>query len=117
MSLTKLIGTCDYSFSEGITLFKIFYYINVDVINNAIGTSVTSTNISHDTRDKIAYRVLKYYIMIAAGLSLVSGLPGGWWMAATIPADVTQFYYNAIQLAQELACIYEWAELSSEITL
>jgi uncharacterized membrane protein len=54
--------------------------------------------------------------MIAAGLSFISGLPGGWWMAAAIPADVTQFFYNAIQLAQKIAYIYGWPEFSSEVT-
>jgi hypothetical protein len=54
--------------------------------------------------------------MVASGLSFVSGLPGGWWVAATIPADATQFFYNAIQLLQKLAYIYGWPELTSKVT-
>ena len=36
-------------------------------------------------------------------LSFAAGIPGGLAMAATIPADVAQFFGMALRLAQELA--------------
>jgi len=36
-------------------------------------------------------------------LSTLVGLPGGWWIAGTIPADLAQYYQNVIQMAQKLA--------------
>ena len=38
--------------------------------------------------------------------SFVAGIPGGWAMAATIPADVLQFFGMALRLAQELSYLY-----------
>ena len=38
--------------------------------------------------------------------SFVAGIPGGLAMAATIPADVAQFFGMALRLAQELAYMY-----------
>ncbi len=38
--------------------------------------------------------------------SFVAGIPGGLAMAATIPADVLQFFGMALRLAQELSYIY-----------
>lgn len=42
----------------------------------------------------------------SSGASLLAGLPGGIAMAATIPADVIQFYGVALRMAQELAYLY-----------
>jgi len=46
----------------------------------------------------------------------MDGLPGGLLILAMIPADVAQFYYNVIILAQKIAYIYVWPDLSSDVT-
>ena len=38
--------------------------------------------------------------------SFVAGIPGGFAMAATIPADMLQFFGMSLKLAQELSYIY-----------
>ena len=38
--------------------------------------------------------------------SFVAGMPGGLAMAATIPADILQFFGMSLRLAQELAYLY-----------
>lgn len=38
--------------------------------------------------------------------SFVAGIPGGFAMAATIPADILQFFGMALRLAQELSYLY-----------
>ena len=38
--------------------------------------------------------------------SFVAGIPGGFAMAATIPADILQFFGMALKLAQELSYLY-----------
>lgn len=49
----------------------------------------------------------------SSGVSFVAGLPGGLAMAATIPADVLQFYAFALGLAQEIAYLYGEEDLWS----
>lgn len=43
--------------------------------------------------------------------SVAAGLPGGWGMAATIPADLAQFYWHISVILQKLAYLYGWPEL------
>lgn len=42
----------------------------------------------------------------SSAASFVTGIPGGMAMAATIPADVLQFFGMALRLAQELSYLY-----------
>ena len=62
----------------------------------------------------MADSVIKSHVVQAAALSFVAGLPGGVFMAATIPADVTQFGWHAIVSAQKLAYLYGWPDLLEE---
>lgn len=64
--------------------------------------------------DRIADSVIRSHVVKASGLSFAAGLPGGWFMAATIPADVTQSAWHAIVVAQKLAYLYGWPDLLEE---
>lgn len=44
--------------------------------------------------------------LMSTAASFAAGLPGGFAMAATIPADMVQFYAVALRTAQELAYLY-----------
>lgn len=46
--------------------------------------------------------------------SFVAGIPGGLAMAATIPADILQFFGMALRLAQELSYLYGAQDLWTE---
>ena len=46
--------------------------------------------------------------------SFVTGIPGGLAMAATIPADILQFFGMALRLAQELSYLYGAQDLWAE---
>lgn len=58
-------------------------------------------------------RVYKW-TMASSGASFLAGLPGGFTMAATIPADMVQFYALALRAAQEVAYIYGEDDLWSD---
>ena len=47
-------------------------------------------------------------------LSAAAGLPGGFSMVGTIPADLAQFYGHVLRLAQELAYIYGYPSLTDD---
>ena len=49
-----------------------------------------------------------------SSVSFASGLPGGWWIAGTVPADLTQFFWHSLVMLQKLAYLYGWPELFSE---
>lgn len=62
---------------------------------------------------KIAGRIVYKKTVISTGASFLAGMPGGFAMAATIPADMAQFYGVALGLAQEIAYLYGAEDLWS----
>ena len=65
-------------------------------------------------RDEIhsrAVRLLRDRTMASTGASFLAGLPGGLAMAATIPADMMQYYAVALRTAQEVAYLYGESDL------
>lgn len=61
------------------------------------------------TRDKlslIAHKLVLKRTSQSSIASFVAGIPGGLAMAATIPADIMQFFGMALRLAQELSYLY-----------
>lgn len=55
---------------------------------------------------RMASRIVKSRSAVSSSASFLAGLPGGIAMAATIPADILQFYAVALRMAQELAYLY-----------
>ena len=62
--------------------------------------------------DKIANQCISYHLTMVCGTSALMGLPGGWWMAGTIPTDLTQFYGHILALMQKLIYLYGWPSLT-----
>lgn len=49
--------------------------------------------------------------MQSSSISFASGLPGGVAIAATIPADMAQFYGYSLKLAQEISYVYGYQNI------
>lgn len=64
--------------------------------------------------DSMANAVINAETVKVTAISTAAGIPGGFAMAATIPADLAQFYGFVIRTAQELAYIYGWNEIFGE---
>lgn len=61
--------------------------------------------------DSIADRIINKEVLASSGMSFAAGVPGGLTMAATIPADIIQFYGYALRLAQEISYIYGYENI------
>lgn len=61
---------------------------------------------SRELLKKKANKLIKERTAVSTSASFVAGIPGGFAMAATIPADMLQFYGVALRLAQELIYLY-----------
>ena len=61
--------------------------------------------------NKIADSVISSHTTKVTAISAVAGLPGGIAMAATIPADIAQYYWHTLVVSQKLAYIYGWPDL------
>lgn len=63
-----------------------------EVIDDAIARTPALAGISSDEIDRIADEVIRFERNCVSGISAALGMPGGAAMAATIPADVVQYY-------------------------
>lgn len=64
--------------------------------------------------DKKASKVINSNVLKSSSASFAAGIPGGFAMAATIPADLVQFYGFTLKLAQEISYIYGYDSLFDE---
>lgn len=62
--------------------------------------------------EKIAKGVINYHLTVVTATSALAGIPGGWWMAGTIPADLAQFYGHILAMAQKLLYLYGFPDLN-----
>ena len=62
--------------------------------------------------DKLAKQCIRHHLTMVCGVSALMGLPGGWWMAGAIPADLSQFYGHILSLMQKLIYLYGWPALT-----
>jgi hypothetical protein len=61
--------------------------------------------------NKIAKNCISYETNKVSSISFVAGLPGGFAMAGTIPADVAQYFGHVLRILQKLVYLYGWEEL------
>ena len=82
-----------------------------EVIRRAIDTNPAFAGIPLAELDRLAEQVISYETNKSAAISFAAGIPGGFAMLGTIPADVTQYYVHAFRIVQKLAYLYGWREL------
>lgn len=67
--------------------------------------------LSIEDLDRAANNRIYSIVAQSSTLSFATGLPGGLAMAATIPADITQFYGYSLKLTQEISYIYGYEDI------
>lgn len=80
--------------------------VKIAVENNPAYAGISSKIIDHIAKSSINYETLK-----VSTISFAAGIPGGFTMAASIPADITQYYAHILRIIQKLAYIYGWQSL------
>ncbi|MBR1414919.1 MAG: hypothetical protein IJ570_03540 [Prevotella sp.] len=72
------------------------------------------TIVSDRVIDTVARHCINRHTTLATTASTIAGLPGGLAMAATIPGDITQYYYHVVVLSQKLAYLYGFPDFCDE---
>ncbi len=67
-----------------------------------------------ETIDKISNKVIASHTLKVTAISAAAGMPGGPVVAATIPADLAQYFYHVFVVAQKLAYLYGFPSLLDE---
>lgn len=83
-------------------------------IDKVIETTPALAGISPEEVDKIADEVIQFERNAVSGISAALGMPGGAAMAATIPADIAQYYGYMLRAAQKLLYLYGFPEILSD---
>ena len=89
-------------------------YCSDAVISKAVATSPKEAGIDLKLIDHICDEVIKKERFSVSGISAVLGIPGGIAMAATLAADMVQYYGVMIRTAQELLYLYGFPEIYTE---
>lgn len=80
-------------------------------VGASIDTTPARAGLSARQIEKIAKRSLGRDARRTTVLSMAAGIPGGAAAAATIPADLVQFYGYLIRAIQKLTYLYGWRDL------
>lgn len=82
-----------------------------EVIDRAIAQTPARAGIPPEEIDRIADAVIAFERNCVSGISAALGAPGGWAMAATIPADIVQYYGYTLRATQKLLYLYGFPEI------
>lgn len=77
-------------------------------IDQAIAKNPASAGVGVEMLDRIAADVVEFETRKSTAMSFAAGVPGGFAMLGTIPADITQFYVHAFRIMQKVAYVYGW---------
>lgn len=84
------------------------------VIQDAILYNPAHAGIPVSEIDAIADQLIEYERNCVSGISLALGVPGGVAMAATLPADIAQYYGYMLRAIQKLLYLYGFPEINIE---
>lgn len=78
----------------------------VDLLENIINKGPVEAGIAREEINNTANKLIMKRTGQSSIASFAAGIPGGLVMAATIPADILQFFGMSLRLAQELSYLY-----------
>lgn len=84
-------------------------------IDKAIEENPAAAGISLEMLDDISEDSIRFETGKSTVLSFAAGLPGGFAMIGTVPADITQFYVHTFRVMQKLAYIYGWKSFLDDL--
>ena len=95
---------------------ELIKYYPEDVVNLAIKKNPAYAGVEKEKIDEISKQVINYETNKVSAISFAAGMPGGFAMVATVPADIAQYFGYMIRVMQKLAYLYgfEDFELNEE---
>lgn len=93
---------------------ELFKYYPDDIVEEAVRSTPANAGIDPARIDKIADDVIKFERNCVSGISAALGAPGGVAMAATIPADIIQYYGYMLRAAQKLLYLYGFPSIEND---
>lgn len=88
-------------------------YYPKDVVDKAILKNPASAGISTAKIKKLADSSINYETNKVSMISFAAGIPGGIAMIGTVSADIAQYFAHILRIAQKLAYLYGWEDISN----
>ena len=82
-----------------------------EVIDDIVAFCPAHAGITPEQIEKYADEVIKFERTCVTGISAALSTPGGFAMAASIPADIAQYYGYMLRAAQKLLYLYGFPEI------
>ena len=82
-----------------------------ETIDDVIEYNPAHAGITTDQIEKYADEVIKFERNCVTGISAALSTPGGFAMAATIPADIAQYYGYMLRVTQKLLYLYGFPQI------
>jgi len=82
----------------------------VDIIDTAVKHNPAYAGIGRKRINMLADQSITYETSKVSGISFVAGIPGGFAMIGTIPADIIQYFGFILRIMQKLAYLYGFPE-------
>lgn len=89
-------------------------HFDQETINIAIAENPAAAGISVERINEIAKNSINYETTKVTALSAAAGIPGGFAMLGTVPADLAQYFGHMLRILQKLVYLYGWQELFDE---
>lgn len=83
-------------------------------IDRAVAETPGAAGIPPEILDAIAIETIDFETKKCSALSFAAGIPGGLALAATVPADLSQYFAHVMRVEQKLAYIYGWQSFLEE---
>jgi hypothetical protein len=83
-------------------------------VERAIRTTPAKAGLDPAAIRAAARSAIKWHRAGVTALSFAGGLPGGWWIAGTMPADLAQYFWHLLVVSQKLAYLHEWPSLFAD---
>lgn len=84
-------------------------------IELAIAERPAVAGVDPEVLDAIARESIALETNKSSWMSFAAGLPGGFAMVGTIPADITQYYVHAFRIMQKIAYVYGWDDFLDDV--
>ena len=86
-------------------------YFDEETVGKAVETTPAQAGIHAKELERIAKACINYETGKVTALSAAAGIPGGFAMVGTVPADMAQLFGHIIRILQKLTYLYGWQDL------
>jgi hypothetical protein len=90
---------------------ELIKYYPKEQVEIAIQNNPAYAGIPVSVINRIAKHCINFETNKVSSISFAAGLPGGFAMTGTIPADVAQYFGHVLRILQKLVYLYGWEEL------